>query len=74
MIDLIHPKYFIPVHGEFKHLVYAKKIAEEEGIPSQNVSILENGAGISLAKGKLRKLPKIATGEVLIEGNMRFPV
>ncbi|MBP8613205.1 MAG: ribonuclease J [Candidatus Atribacteria bacterium] len=74
MIDLIHPKYFIPVHGEFKHLVYAKKIAEEEGISAQNVPILENGAGVSLSNGKLRKLPKIATGEVLIEGNMRFPV
>ncbi|MGC9171674.1 ribonuclease J [Caldisericum sp.] len=74
MIDLVKPKYFVPVHGEYKHLVYAKKIGEEEGIPSQNIVLLENGLGVALADHKLRKLPRISTGEILVEGNMKFPV
>jgi len=74
MIDVVKPKYFVPVHGEYKHLVYAKKIGEEEGIPKENIFIVENGLGVALSNGKLRKLPKISTGEVLVEGNMKFPV
>ncbi|MCI4462709.1 MAG: ribonuclease J [Caldisericum sp.] len=74
MIDVVKPKYFVPVHGEYKHLVYAKKIGEEEGIPKENIFIVENGLGVALLNGKLRKLPKISTGEVLVEGNMKFPV
>uniref|UniRef100_A0A7C4Y088 Ribonuclease J n=1 Tax=Caldisericum exile TaxID=693075 RepID=A0A7C4Y088_9BACT len=72
MIDLVKPKYFVPIHGEYKHLIYAKKIGEEENIPSSNIFIVENGMGVVLTKGKLRKLPKISTGEILIEGSMKF--
>lgn len=74
MIDLVKPKFFVPVHGEYKHLVYAKKIGEEEGIHSQNIFLIENGVGVALSNGKLRKLPKISTGEILVEGNMKFSV
>jgi len=74
MINLVKPKYFVPVHGEFKHLFYAKTIAESEGISPQNIVLLENGSGFSLVEGKLRKLPKIQVGQILIEGNLKFPV
>jgi ribonuclease J len=74
MIDLLRPKYFIPIHGEYKHLVFSKRIAEEEGIPSNNIFILENGMGIGITKGKMRKLPRIQSGDVIVEGNIKIPI
>jgi len=74
MIDLVKPKYFVPIHGEYKHLIYAKKIAEEEGINVHNILLLENGMGVSISKGKMRKIPRIQSGEVIVEGNTKIPV
>jgi ribonuclease J len=74
MIDLVKPKYFVPVHGEYKHLIYAKKIAEEEGINPRNVFLLENGVGIGISKGKMRRIPRIQSGEVIVEGNTKISV
>jgi len=74
MIDLVKPKYFVPIHGEYKHLIYAKKIAEEEGINVHNILLLENGMGVSLFKGRMRKIPRIQSGEVIVEGNTKIPV
>ncbi len=74
MINLLKPAYFIPVHGEYKHLVYAKKVAEEEGINANNIILLENGTGVALSNGKIRKLPRVHSGDVIVEGNLRIPV
>ncbi|MGC8722082.1 MAG: ribonuclease J [Caldisericaceae bacterium] len=74
LINLLKPKYFIPVHGEFKHLVFSKGIAEQEGIPSNNIFLLENGMGVGISKGKMRRLPRIQSGEVIVEGNIRIPI
>ncbi|PIW10590.1 MAG: ribonuclease J, partial [Caldiserica bacterium CG17_big_fil_post_rev_8_21_14_2_50_35_7] len=71
MIDLVKPKYFVPIHGEYKHLIYAKKIAEEEGINVHNILLLENGMGVSISKGRMRKIPRIQSGEVIVEGNTK---
>jgi ribonuclease J len=74
MIDLVKPKYFVPIHGEYKHLIYAKKIAEEERINVHNILLLENGMGVSISKGRMRKIPRIQSGEVIVEGNTKIPV
>ncbi len=74
MIDLLHPKYFVPVHGEYKHLIYSKKIAEQEGISPNNIMLLENGMGFAVSQGKARKLPRIQAGDVLVEGNVKIPI
>lgn len=74
MIGLLRPKYFIPIHGEYKHLVYAKRVAEEEGIHDSNIIILENGVGVSVSGGKIRKLPKVTAGDVIVEGSLRIPI
>jgi len=74
MVDLVRPKYFVPIHGEYKHLIYAKKVAQEEGVNSRNIFLLENGTGVGISKGRMRKLPRIQSGEVIVEGNTKIPV
>src|SRR3990172_7030926 len=46
MLNIVKPKYFIPVHGEYRHLVYHARLAEGLGIPRENILILEDGKGI----------------------------
>ncbi len=72
MLRITKPKYYIPVHGEYRHLVFAKKIAKSEGISEKNVFILENGLGVRISKGKMKKLPRIKSGSIIVEGNTQI--
>lgn len=74
MINLLKPKYFVPLHGEYRHLVAAEKIANECGIRKKNVFILENGAGVQIVEGKMKRIPRIKSGAVIIEGKVMIPV
>lgn len=44
MINLVRPKYFIPIHGEYRHLVLHARLAKSIGIPADNIFVVENGA------------------------------
>ncbi len=44
MINLLHPKYFVPVHGEYRHLMLHGRLAQSLGIPEDHVFVVENGA------------------------------
>lgn len=69
MHSLIKPKNFIPVHGEYRHLMKHGKLAESLGTPADNILLVENGNAVSLANGKISRLPNVKAGEVLIDGN-----
>lgn len=68
MLNLIKPKYFIPIHGEYRMLRMHAKLAEQVGIPQENIFILDNGDTVEIAGGKARYGPKIPAGNVLIDG------
>ena len=55
MMELTKPKYFIPVHGEYRHLVMHGKLAEEMGIPAENIFIADCGDVIELSQRGGRK-------------------
>ncbi|MEZ0537658.1 ribonuclease J [Caldicellulosiruptoraceae bacterium PP1] len=71
-IKLIHnltrPKYFIPVHGEFKHLIHHAKIAMEMGENPRNIFILENGKVLEITKEQAKVIGSIQAGNVLVDG------
>lgn len=68
MLNLIKPKYFIPIHGEYRMLRMHAKLAEQVGISQENIFILDNGDTVEIAGGKARYGPKIPAGNVLIDG------
>lgn len=68
MLNLIRPKYFIPVHGEYRMLRQHGKLAEETGIDSQNIFLIENGDVVEIQDGEARLGAKIPAGNVLIDG------
>ncbi|MCD8069717.1 MAG: ribonuclease J, partial [Lachnospiraceae bacterium] len=65
---LVKPKYVIPAHGEYKHLVAQKKIALNLGIPKENIFILQSGDVIELDEKSARVTGKVAAGGILVDG------
>ena len=65
---LIKPKYFIPVHGEQKHLQKHKGLAISKGVPEQNIFIGSVGSAIEIQEDKLRQLGDVPAGDVMVDG------
>lgn len=68
MHNLVRPKFFIPVHGEYRHLVKHAKLAESMGMSKRNIVIAENGSVIELTQDKIGINGKVQSGIVLIDG------
>jgi ribonuclease J len=68
MINLVKPKYFIPIHGEYRHLVLHSRLAKKMGIDSEYILLTENGQVIEFDDNRGKFAEKITTGRVLIDG------
>ena len=68
MMELTRPKFFIPIHGEYRHLVHHAKLAEECGVAPTNVLIAVNGDVIDVTPSSCRVVEKIDEPRVLVEG------
>ncbi len=68
MHNLIRPKFFIPVHGEFRHLVKHSKIAQELGMKKDHIFIAENGHIIEFTPEKGAIAGKVTSGIILVDG------
>lgn len=68
MLSLTKPKYFIPVHGEQKHLQKHAALAESMGISPKNIFIADNGKQIELTKRKMTQAPDVPAGQVFVDG------
>lgn len=68
LINLVRPRYFIPVHGEYRHLMRHARIAESLGIPRSRIFVAENGQIIEVGKKKATLAGKVTAGRVLVDG------
>lgn len=68
MHNLVRPKFFIPVHGEYHMLVRHAKLARELGMPKENVFIAENGQVLEFTKDKGTIAGRVTSGKVLVDG------
>jgi len=68
MLSLIKPKYFIPVHGEYRHLVYHSQLARKVNIPEENIFIIENGEVMEFSDCSARRAGMVNVGRVYIDG------
>ncbi|MGN1222620.1 MAG: ribonuclease J [Christensenellales bacterium] len=67
--NLVKPKYFMPVHGEYRHQKFHKDLAVNLGMNERNVIIAENGNTIEINKNVFKKTSNIIAGERLVDGN-----
>ncbi len=68
MINLTRPRYFIPIHGEYRHLILHARLAGQVGIPKERILLAENGQIIEFDKTGGRVRGTVPTGRIFIDG------
>lgn len=68
MMNMVKPRYFMPVHGEYRFLKYHANLAKKSGIPEENIFILENGEVLEISKDGINKNGKVQSGRIFIDG------
>ncbi|MDE6361935.1 MAG: ribonuclease J, partial [Clostridia bacterium] len=69
MLKLVNPKYFIPVHGEYRHLKKHEELALSLGIPKENIRIVDIGNRIAIKKKSIQNIDSVEAGEVYVDGD-----
>jgi ribonuclease J len=68
MMNLIRPRYFMPIHGEYRHLRYHAKLAEKSGINRENIFILEDGDVLEIDHEGAKKAGRVDSGKLFVDG------
>ncbi len=68
MLQMVKPKYFIPIHGETRHLYSHKKLANEIGISEDKIIVPENGDSVLVFKDRVKMSKKEPSGDLFIDG------
>ncbi len=66
--SLTHPKYALPVHGEYRHLVAQKNLALSMGIPKENILLMSSGDVVELSEEQCRVVDHVQAGAILVDG------
>ncbi|MBI1997719.1 MAG: ribonuclease J [Deltaproteobacteria bacterium] len=68
MLQLTRPRYFVPIHGEYRHLVKHRRLAQDVGVPEENCFILEDGDVLELTAHRAQKIKPVQAGRVFVDG------
>ncbi len=68
LLNLVKPKFFMPIHGEYRHLSFHAKLAESVGIPKENTFVLEDGDILELNPQTGKITGKVSAGNVYVDG------
>ena len=70
VLNLVRPQYFVPIHGEYRHLVRHSQLAQEVGLPARNVFVMSNGDVLTFTKGSAPRIRgQVQSGAILVDGN-----
>ena len=69
LIHLVKPKYFIPIHGELRHLKQHATMAQEVGLPEENIAVIENGQIVEFEDGMMSLGDRVPGGYVFVDGS-----
>ncbi len=68
ILRLTRPKFFMPVHGEYRHLIHHKHLAQSLGIPSDHIMVLETGQILELTPDSAQINGRVRTGAIFVDG------
>ncbi|HSX14440.1 MAG TPA: ribonuclease J [Candidatus Saccharimonadales bacterium] len=69
MIQIVKPKYFVPEHGEFHHLMRHAELAVQNGVAKDNIFVLDNGDVLEITATKAAKAQRVPSGIIMIDGS-----
>ncbi len=70
LISVTHPQAFVPVHGEYRHLVHHAELASRVGVPKDQVLLCEDGDAVVLERGGLRRDGSVPAGYLYVDGTV----
>ncbi len=70
LLNLLRPKFFVPIHGELRHLKQHALLAQEVGIPRQNIAVVENGYILRFSEDNLEVGERVPGGYVFVDGTL----
>jgi ribonuclease J len=70
LINMLQPRYFVPIHGELRHLKQHGKIARDLGIPKENIAVVENGYSLVFDGGRMEVGERVPGGYVYVDGSL----
>jgi len=68
VLNLVRPRHFVPVHGEYRHLVRHQRLAMEVGVPAEGCHLLEDGDVLELDDAGARRAERVIAGRVFVDG------
>jgi ribonuclease J len=68
LLHLVKPKYFIPIHGELRHLHQHANLARQVGLPGENIAVIENGCVVEFEDGQMRVGERVPGNYVFVDG------
>jgi ribonuclease J len=68
MIRAVRPKFYMPIHGEFHHLVYNGEVAQREGVATGNIFVMDNGDVLEMTANSAHKAERVPAGMVMVDG------
>src|SRR5574344_84833 len=68
IFSLVRPKFFIPVHGEYRQLMAHSETAKKMGIPAENIFMMKNGRVIELNENEAKLTTSVPSGKILVDG------
>jgi len=68
LYSLLHPRYALPVHGEYRHLVAQKGLAELMGVPKENILIMSSGNVVEIGENSCKVVDQVQHGGILVDG------
>jgi ribonuclease J len=70
LIELLHPRFFVPIHGELRHLVAHAKLAHEMGIAKKDIAVVENGYPLTFGQNGMRIGKRIPGDHIFVDGSL----
>jgi ribonuclease J len=68
MLALTKPHYFVPIHGEYRHLVRHARLAQEMGVPAERTAVIENGQPLLISRNGLSFEERVESGRIFVDG------
>ena len=68
LLSILHPKFFVPIHGELRHLKQHAVLAQEVGIPKQNIAVVENGYVLRFTQDTMEIGERLPGGYIFVDG------
>ncbi len=68
LLNVVRPRYFMPIHGEYRHLMQHSKLAQSMGIPAENIFVLEDGDVLEIGRSSARVSGRITSSNVYVDG------